>query len=66
MLIPFVSICVVSDMFFSVEKFVLMSARVDISFDGTTVSLDIEGSSFAATEGTGLLFNNNVVSLDSG
>lgn len=66
MLISFVSICVVPEMLFSVEKVALMSARVDTSTKGTTVSLDIEESSFAATVGIELLFSNKVMSLDSG
>jgi hypothetical protein len=65
-LTPFVSICIVSEMLFSVEKFGLMSVRVDVFTDGATGSLGIEGNSFVATVGIELLFNNKVVSLDSG
>lgn len=65
-LIPFVCICAVSEVLFSVEKFGLMAVRVDIGTDGATVSLGIEGSSFAATVGLELLFHKKVVSLDSG
>lgn len=65
-LIPFVYTCAVSEVLFSVEKFDLMEVRVDIATDGTTVSLGIEGSSFAATVGLELLFHKKVVSFDSG
>lgn len=61
-LIPFVYIWAVSEVLFSVEKFGLRAVRVD----GATVSLGIEGSSFAASVGLELLFHKKVVSLDSG
>lgn len=66
MLIPFVYICAVSEVLFSVANFDLMAVRVDIAIDGTTVSLGIEGSSFAATVGLEFLFHKKVVTLDSG
>lgn len=65
-IVPFISVCVISKAFSSVEKNGSMSARVYIlSTGGITVSLDVERSSFPTTGNIGVNFNSKVVSLYS-
>lgn len=56
----------VSEALPSVEKCGSTSARVDISTDGTTVSLDVERSSFPTTVDIGVDFSSKMVGLNSG
>lgn len=65
-IVPFMSVCVISEAFSSVEKNGSMSARVYIlSTGGITVSLGVERSSFPATGNIGVDFSSKLVSLNS-